>query len=135
MASFRLEGLASLFQCCGSMTFWCGSGCGSESCQQKTNLKKKFSCILLFEGTFTSFFKDKSQKEVTKQWKSRFSLLYLLNDRRIRIQEAQKHVDPDPDSDPDPHHWFVHLPVQSMQNMGNSRGRAVYEANLPDDFR
>ena len=22
-----------------------------------------------------------------------------------------------------------------MQNMGNSKGRAVYEANLPDDFR
>jgi hypothetical protein len=28
---------------------------------------KKFFCLLLFEGTFTSFFKDKSQKEVTKQ--------------------------------------------------------------------
>jgi hypothetical protein len=30
----------------------------------------------------------------------------LLNDRRIRIriQEAQKHVDPD--SYPDPQHWF-----------------------------
>jgi hypothetical protein len=26
-----------------------------------------FFCILLFEGTFTSFFYDKSQKEVTKQ--------------------------------------------------------------------
>jgi hypothetical protein len=30
--------------------------------------KKQFFCLLLFEGTFTSFFKDKkSQKEVTKQ--------------------------------------------------------------------
>jgi hypothetical protein len=37
------------------------------------NLKKKFSGILLFEGTFTSFFK-------------RFFLLYLFNDRRIRIR-------------------------------------------------
>jgi hypothetical protein len=27
----------------------------------------QFFCILLFEGTFTSFIKDKSQKEVTKQ--------------------------------------------------------------------
>jgi hypothetical protein len=56
------------------------------------------------EGTFTSFFKDESQKEVTKQYKSRFFSLFLLNDRRIRIrihtsvqliriQEAQKHVD------------------------------------------
>jgi hypothetical protein len=28
---------------------------------------KKFSCILVFEGTFTSFFKDKKSKKVTKQ--------------------------------------------------------------------
>jgi hypothetical protein len=35
-------------------------------CQQKTN-KKKFFCIFLFEGTFTSFFKGKNLKEVTKQ--------------------------------------------------------------------
>ncbi len=36
-----------------------------------------------------------------------FFLLFLHDDRRIRIriQEAQKHVDPvDPDSDPQ--HWF-----------------------------
>jgi hypothetical protein len=32
------------------------------------------------------FSKIKSQKEVSKQQKSRFSLLYLLNDRRIRIR-------------------------------------------------
>ena len=45
-----------------------GSGCGSfyfhhwpSRWQQKTNLKKVF-CILLFEGIFTSFFKDKNQK-------------------------------------------------------------------------
>jgi hypothetical protein len=33
----------------------------------KNQLKKKFFCLLFFEGTFTSFFKDKSSKEVTKQ--------------------------------------------------------------------
>jgi hypothetical protein len=33
----------------------------------KNEFKKKFFGILLFEGTFTSFFKEKSQKEVTKQ--------------------------------------------------------------------
>jgi hypothetical protein len=33
--------------------------------KQKTNLKK-FSCILLFEGTFTSFFKDKKSKKSHK---------------------------------------------------------------------
>jgi hypothetical protein len=67
-------------------------------------------------GTFTSFFKDKKSKGSTKQKKSRFFLLFLLEDRRIRnrsrilscdyriqmrIREAQKHTDP---TDPDPQH-------------------------------
>jgi hypothetical protein len=65
----------------------------------KNKFKKKFFCLFLFEGTFTSLFKDKNQKEVTKQYKSRFFLVFLLNDKRIRMQEAQKHVDP-VDSDP-----------------------------------
>ncbi len=75
--------------------------------------KNKFFCIkffwiLLFEVLLHHFSKKKSQKEVTKQSKSRFFLLFLLSDRRIRsrihtsdywirIQEAQKHVDPDSD--------------------------------------
>jgi hypothetical protein len=51
--------------------------------------------------------KIKSKTEVIKQWESRFFLLFLLDDKRIRIriQETQKHMDPtdpDPDSDPDP---------------------------------
>ncbi len=57
----------------GSMLLTNGSGSGScyfrhwpSIHQQKTNLKK-FFCLLLFEGTFTSFFKDKKSKEVTKQ--------------------------------------------------------------------
>jgi hypothetical protein len=34
----------------------------------KKLFKKKFSCILLFEGTLTSFFKEvKSQKQATKE--------------------------------------------------------------------
>ncbi len=64
----------NIYQCCWSMTFWCGSGsgCGSESfcfhhwpskCQEKIN-KKKIQHI-----TFWGFF-----------------LLFLLNDRRIRIR-------------------------------------------------
>jgi hypothetical protein len=50
----------------------------------------------------------KSPKEVTRQYESRFFLLFLLDERRIRIhtsdkwiriREAQKHVDPvDPES-------------------------------------
>jgi hypothetical protein len=33
---------------------------------EKTNLKTKFFCLLLFEGTFTSFFKDKKSKRSHK---------------------------------------------------------------------
>ncbi len=50
-----------------------GSGRGScyfrhwpSRCQQKTNFKKKFFYLLLFEGTFTSFFKDKKSKRSHK---------------------------------------------------------------------
>jgi hypothetical protein len=70
----------------------------------KNRFKKKFSCTLLLEVTFTS--KVKSQKEVTIQKKSKFFLLFLLNDRRIRIQEPQKHVVP---VDPDPQHCLKGL--------------------------
>jgi hypothetical protein len=34
---------------------------------QDANKKLKFFCLLFFEGTFTSFLKIKSPKEVTKQ--------------------------------------------------------------------
>ncbi len=81
-----LVAISACPQCFGSMTFWCGSGSGSADpclrlmypdpdpgsgscyfrhwhsrCQQKTN-KKKFFYLLLFEGTFTLFFKDKKCK-------------------------------------------------------------------------
>ncbi len=46
-----------LLQCSGSMTFWCGSG---------SSVNFKFFCLLLFEGTFTSFFKDKKSKRSHK---------------------------------------------------------------------
>jgi hypothetical protein len=70
----------------------------------------KFFCLLLFEGTrYIYIIFQRCPKEVTKQEKSRFFLLFFLDDRRIRIREAQKRVnpvDPDPDSDPDPEHCF-----------------------------
>ncbi len=79
-------------QCCGSMTFWCGSGSGSGSADPRLwlmdpdpdadpgpaiissltfkMLKKliffKVFCLLLFEGTFTSVFKDKKSKRSHK---------------------------------------------------------------------
>ncbi len=58
----------------GSMPLTDGSGCGSLSfhhwpsrCQQKKLfILKKFFCILLFEGTLTSFFKHKKSKRSNK---------------------------------------------------------------------
>ncbi len=72
-------------QCCGSITFWCGSG-SADPCLwlmdppdpdtfifiidlkdvKKNNFFLKFSCILLSEGTFTSFFKDTKSKRSHK---------------------------------------------------------------------
>jgi hypothetical protein len=38
-----------------------------QDANKKLGFPPEFFCLLLFEGTFTSFFKDKSQKEVIKQ--------------------------------------------------------------------
>jgi hypothetical protein len=51
------------------------------------------------------FFKDKKSKRIHKIVGIKVFLpisVFLLDDRRIRIREAQKHMD----SDPDPEHWF-----------------------------
>ncbi len=86
------------------------NGSGSGSCyvpywpskrQQKANFNNVFLLIFL-KVHYHHFSIIKSPKEVTKQC-SRFFLLFLLDDRRIRIREAQKHVDP---VDPDPEHWY-----------------------------
>jgi hypothetical protein len=57
---------------------------------KKLIVLKSFSAcycyFLSFEGTFTSFSKIKSPKEVTKQYESRFFLLFLLDDGRIQIR-------------------------------------------------
>jgi hypothetical protein len=82
--------------------------------QLNTN-KKKFFCLLLFEGTFTSFFKVKKSRN--QGFYHYFSLMIEgsgsgsipltnrsdIGSRKIRnrIQEAQKHTDP---TDPDPQH-------------------------------
>jgi hypothetical protein len=66
------ESTDSTNQCCGSMKFWYGSGSGSAVqylglmdpdpaifASDLQDVNKIFFCFLLFEGTFTSFFKDK----------------------------------------------------------------------------
>ncbi len=85
-------------------------------CQQKTNFLKVF-CLLLFEGTvhvhhFQRYkVKKKSQSSRNQGFLNFFAWWlkdpdpdpdpYGTSDWWIRIQEAQKHVDPvDPDSDP-----------------------------------
>ncbi len=103
------------YQCCGSVIrirgfvpLTNGSGYGSDSGSYYFNIqtvtfkmstKKNFflqsfpsllGTYLLFEGTFTSFFRDKSQKEDTKQQELSFFLLFLLDDgsfNRLSIKE------------------------------------------------
>jgi hypothetical protein len=49
-------------------------------------LKKSFSADYLLKVHLHHFSKIKSQTEVAKQYKSRFFLLFLLTDRKIRIR-------------------------------------------------
>jgi hypothetical protein len=106
------------------MTFWFGAGCRSGSChfrhgpsrrQQTTKFKIKFFWLLLFEGTFTSFFKDKKvQKKSQNNRNQGFSYLFCLmiegsgsihltNGSDSGSGRPQKHVDP---ANPDPDCYF-----------------------------
>ncbi len=63
-------------------------------------------CLLLFEGTFTSFFKDKKSKKVTKSRNQSFSYYFCM----VIEGSGSEYVDPvDPDSDPDPQHWYQNV--------------------------
>ncbi len=109
------------------LTFWCGSGSGSSDpclwlmdpdsdpvpgsgscyfrhwasrCQQKTNFKKVF-LLVTFEGTFTSFFKDKKSRRSHKTlgieaYFLHFLLAYWRNRIQSRIRIHTWLVDPDP---------------------------------------
>jgi hypothetical protein len=74
-----------------------------QDANKKLIFSKTFFCLLLFEGTFTSFFKDKSKRSHKTLGISRCFLLFLLDDGTIR--EVQKHVNPDPE------HWFSHTRI------------------------
>ncbi len=52
----------------------------------KKTILKKFFCLLLFEGTFTSFFKEKKAKRSHETVGIQVFLPFLLDDRRIWIQ-------------------------------------------------
>ncbi len=73
--------------CCGSMISWYGSGSGSISPMydpDPANIvsdlqnANKFFWLLLFEGTFTSFFKDKSKKKSQNIKNQCFSYYFCL---------------------------------------------------------
>jgi hypothetical protein len=57
-----------------------------QDANKKQIKKKRLLCFLLFEGTFTSFFKDKKPKRSHKAIESRFLKIFLLGDRRIQIR-------------------------------------------------
>ncbi len=100
------------------MTFWCGSGSGDPCLwltdpdpaifvidpqdANKKKIKKKFFCLLLFEGTFTLFFKDKKSQRSHKTVGIKVFLTIF----------AWCYKDPDPDPylwliDPDPYLWLI----------------------------
>ncbi len=94
--------LVILLQCCGSMTFWYWSGLRIHvsdlwiqillyssltfKTPTKNEFKKSFSAYYFMKLHLHHFSKIESQKEVRKQEESRFFLLYLLDDGRIRIR-------------------------------------------------
>ncbi len=72
-AMLRIHDILGWIRIRGSIPLTNVSGSGScyfrhwpSRCQQKTNFLHNFFCLLLFEGTFTSFFEDKKSKRVTK---------------------------------------------------------------------
>ncbi len=83
----HIKSCVMLHQCWGSVTFWYGSGCGSRSSDPYlwlTDPSADPGCPKTYgsgSGTIV-----KSHKEVTKQKKSRFFLLFLLDDERIRMR-------------------------------------------------
>ncbi len=89
---FRIHDILVWIRIRGYMPLTNGSGScyfrhWPSRCQQKLIFVRKNFCFLLFEGTFTSFFKDKKLKGSYKT--VRFFLIFLLDDGRIRIHTSE----------------------------------------------
>jgi hypothetical protein len=57
-----------------------------QDANKKLICKKDFSAYYFLKVHLHHFTKIKSPKEVRKQWESRLFLLFLLDERRIRIR-------------------------------------------------
>ncbi len=109
LVRIRIRGTVPLIKRSGSCFF-----CHWSSRHQQITSFSQFFCLLLFEGTFTSFFKDKnwqrSHKTVGLGIRVFCNYFCLMIEgsgsvplwRIIRVQKAQKHADPDPQ------HWLFH---------------------------
>ncbi len=92
--SINISSWHASVQCCGSMKFWYGSGSGSAGPYGTSTLMdpdadpdpaifvsdlqdvgEKIFGLLLFKGTFTSFFKDKKSQ---RRWNQCFSYYFCL---------------------------------------------------------
>jgi hypothetical protein len=116
--SFRIHDILVWIRIRGSMPLTNESRSGSwirillyhhwpSRCHKK-KFETSFSAYYLIKGTFTSFFKDKSKWSHKTVGIKIFLTIFLADrrirsririhtsDYRIRIREAQKHVDPDP---------------------------------------
>ncbi len=116
------------------MTFWCGSGSGSGSADpclwlmdpdadpdppifiidlqdaNKIRWKKIIFCILFFEGTLTSFFKDKKSKRSHK----------TLGIKAFLTLFAWWLKGPDPEPNPNPYLWLMDPDPGSPKTFGSA---------------
>jgi hypothetical protein len=82
-----------------------------QDANKKLTFKKSFP-VYYFLRYLYIIFKEKVKKMPQNSRNQGFSYyVYLLNDRRIRIREAQKHVDP---MDPDPEHCKKYIKNHSF---------------------
>ncbi len=83
LAVLRIHDILVWMRIRGSMPLTNGSGSfyfhhWPSRCQQKTNFFTKFFCILLLEGTFTLFFKDKKSKKSQNSRNQGFSYYFCM---------------------------------------------------------
>ncbi len=97
------------------MIFWCGSGSADpdpdpaifvmdlQEAKKKNYFLKQFSCLLLFEGTFTSFVKDKKSKKKSQKSRNQgFSYYFCLMIEESGAGAGSRSIPLNNGPDPDP---------------------------------